>query len=130
MTWLNQAQLLLRKAEQDAVVVSRAVTDSEISDEIAGFHTQQAAEKAMKAVLSVRGIAYRRTHDLQELFDLLSDNGVVMPPEVDEVVGWSPYAVIYRYEDWPSSSPVDRERANQLALVVILWCRALVPTTT
>jgi len=64
MTWLNQAQLLLRKAEQDAVVVSRAVTDSEISDEIAGFHTQQAAEKAMKAVLSVRGIAYRRTHDL------------------------------------------------------------------
>jgi hypothetical protein len=35
---MEQAELLLRKAEQDAVVVTRAVGDPEIADEFAAFH--------------------------------------------------------------------------------------------
>lgn len=62
MLWTEQARLLLRKARQDAVIVSRAVVDPEIADEIVGFHVQQACEKCMKAVLCVHGVIYRRTH--------------------------------------------------------------------
>ena len=31
------------------------------------FHAQQAVEKALKAVMCLRGLEYRRTHDLEEL---------------------------------------------------------------
>lgn len=58
MPWMEQARLLLRKARQDSVIVSRAVGDLEIADEIVGFHVQQACEKCMKAVLCARGISY------------------------------------------------------------------------
>jgi HEPN domain-containing protein len=121
MPWTEQARLLLRKGEQDAVIVERAITDLEIADEIVGFHVQQAAEKAMKAVLSARGIAYRRTHDLQELHDLLVDNGLALPAEVVEVVAWSPFAVAYRYEDWTDSTPVDRSRGDLLTRATLAW---------
>jgi hypothetical protein len=35
MLWMEQARLLLRKAQQDEVVVARAVSDAEIADETA-----------------------------------------------------------------------------------------------
>src|SRR5438046_7081287 len=78
MAWTEQARLLLRKARQDRVIVARAVTDPEIADEIVGFHVQQAGEKCMKAVLCMHEVAYRRTHDLQELYDLLTDARVAL----------------------------------------------------
>src|SRR4051812_47823405 len=114
MLWREQAELLLRKARQDVVVVARGVDDGEIADEVVGFHVQQAAEKCMKAVLCVRGISYRRTHDLQELHDLLDDAGLAMPAAVSELLTWSPFAVAYRYEDWLSTGVVDRVRAHVL----------------
>jgi len=127
MPWTEQARLLLRKARQDMVVVSRAVDDPEIADEIVGFHVQQAAEKCMKAVLCARGISYRRTHDLQELHDLLQDAGLTLPGEVSELVGWSPFAVAHRYEDWLETDPIDRLRANHLVHAAIAWSTAELP---
>jgi len=118
---MEQARLLLRKARQDLVIVSRGVSDLEIADEIVGFHVQQAAEKSMKAVLAARGITYRRTHDLQELHDLLKDAGVTLPGAVRELVNWSPFAVAYRYEDWSPPDPVDRAAAERLVRAAIAW---------
>lgn len=129
MQWIEQARILLRKARQDAVIVSRAVEDAEIADEIVGFHAQQACEKCMKAVLSAQGIPYRRTHDLQELYDLLSDNAVPMPGELQELVAWSPFAVAYRYEDWQDMESVDRQRAEYLVQTVIAWSDSEVEKT-
>jgi HEPN domain-containing protein len=126
MQWTEQAQLLLRKAVADAVIVSRGVADSGITDEILGFHVQQAAEKCLKAVLCHQGITYRRTHDLQELADLLIDAGASVPPEIADLCAWSPFAVAYRYEDWPPSSAIDREHANELTHAAIAWARRLI----
>ncbi|MBI1926471.1 HEPN domain-containing protein [Candidatus Poribacteria bacterium] len=128
MPWIEQARLLLRKARQDVVIVSRAVDDPEIADEIVGFHVQQACEKCMKAVLCVRGVTYRRTHDLQELYDLLHDAGVALPDALYELVTWSPFAVAYRYEDWPAATaPVDRMRADYLVCAAIIWTEGELP---
>jgi len=118
---MDQAHLLLRKAEQDAVIVRRAVTDHEISDEIAGFHVQQAAEKCFKAALCKAGAAYRRTHDLQELHDLLSDAGAPVPAHLVELLEWSPYAVEYRYGEWLQPEPMDRRRALDLVESALRW---------
>src|SRR5205807_6197997 len=127
MAWTEQARLLLRKARQDQVIVSRAVDDPEIADEIVGFHVQQACEKCMKAALCMHEVAYRRTHDLQELYDLLNDSGVSPPEALRELVEWSPFAVTYRYEDWSAVDPVDRVRANFLVHAAIAWTETEVP---
>ena len=105
MAWMAQAQTLLDKARHDAVVVAKAEADTDIADDVLGFHTQQTAEKCMKAVLAANGVAFRRTHDLQELHDLLEAAGIAMPAEVGELIAWSPYAVIFRYGDYPSTPP-------------------------
>jgi HEPN domain-containing protein len=77
-----EAVVLVRKAEEDANAM-RLLADAEISDEIVGFHAQQAVEKWLKAVLGSRGIEFEYTHDLRRLI-----------AEVTAVVGesrnWSP----------------------------------------
>lgn len=62
-----EAAVLARKAEDDARAVRLLAPNPEISDEIVGFHAQQAVEKWLKAVLGSRGIAFEYTHDLRRL---------------------------------------------------------------
>ena len=45
----------------------RLLVNAKISDEIVGFHAQQAVEKWLKAVLGSRGIEFEYTHDLRRL---------------------------------------------------------------
>ena len=45
----EQALLLLRKAAQDEALLDQVLTSDQVSDEIIGFHCQQAAEKILKA---------------------------------------------------------------------------------
>jgi HEPN domain-containing protein len=47
-----EAEVLVRKAEDDANAM-RLLADAEVSDEIVGFHAQQAVEKWLKAVLGL-----------------------------------------------------------------------------
>ena len=47
-----------------------AVLESDsISDEVIGFHCQQAAEKMLKALLSDLGAVFHKTHELGALMD-------------------------------------------------------------
>ena len=62
-----EAAVLARKAEDDAEAMQWLASKSEISDEIIGFHAQQAVEKWLKAVLGSREIAFEYTHDLHRL---------------------------------------------------------------
>jgi HEPN domain-containing protein len=48
----EQALLLLRKAAQDEALLDQVLTSDQVSDEIIGFHCQQAAEKILKALLN------------------------------------------------------------------------------
>ena len=62
MTFLKPHEILLKKAETDlqgAEVLYKS--DNEFLDvEIVFFHLQQSIEKFLKAVLSYRGIHYKR----------------------------------------------------------------------
>ena len=123
MKWDEQAQSLRRKAAQDEQAMNILMGASSAPDDIIGFHAQQAAEKLFKALLSHRRIAFRRTHDLTELIDLLADGGVAVPAEIGEVRRLGPYAAQFRYEDIPvaSTEPFDRAWAAQCVGKAKAW---------
>ena len=121
MQWMEQARLLLRKAHDDAVALAKLAPDRDIVEAIVGFHAQQAIEKGLKSVLAAHGVAYRRTHDLVELRNLLIDLGMAIPSDVVESIVYSPYAVELRYEDIPEAG-LDRIEAVRLVHSVLGWC--------
>ena len=65
------AETFLLAAERDEQAFRKLAEDPTLHDSLAGFHAQQAVEKALKAVLAHAGVAFRRTHDIAELLDLL-----------------------------------------------------------
>lgn len=53
----------MRWARAD-LAVTELIDDQRLAPEIIAFHAQQAAEKALKALLVLRQTEYPRTHDL------------------------------------------------------------------
>jgi HEPN domain-containing protein len=84
-----------------------AVDTLSFTDEIFGFHAQQAVEKACKAWLCGLGIVYPKTHDLDLLFHLLSEIGAKVPVEYQELLDLVDFSVQYRYEAF-EELPIDR----------------------
>ena len=80
------------------------------TDEVFGFHAQQAVEKTLKAWLSFKGVRYQHTHDLMALIDALEDASEDVG-ELLEFVDLNPFAVQYRYETLDEDEdPIDRKR--------------------
>lgn len=91
------AAMLLNAARADAKAVRALCGLPDISDAILGFHAQQSVEKALKAVLSSSGIVFRRTHDIAELLDLITDHSLPPPPFAELLDELNPFAVEARY---------------------------------
>jgi HEPN domain-containing protein len=125
---LEVALVLLDKALQDLVVVQKGMTDTDISDEIIGFHAQQAMEKSLKAVLSHQMIDYPRTHNLRLLIDFCRNNDIQVPSEFLQVDIFNRFAVQWRYDLFASTTEttLGRETAYDLAHRVWVWADALV----
>jgi len=104
----EQALLLLEKAAQDERLLDEVLGSQRVSDEIIGFHCQQAAEKLLKAMLSELGVAYRKTHDVGLLMYLLEQNGCRLPAELADLDALTPYGTIYRYDALESGVSLDR----------------------
>lgn len=120
---LEEAQLLLRKAREDADAVGKLAADSSIADAIIGFHAQQAAEKALKAVLAASGDDFPWTHDLRYLIERLADIETPLPSPLHEVRVLGPWAVEFRYGETIDDS-LDREQAVGLVSEAIAWAEA------
>jgi HEPN domain-containing protein len=90
------------------------------------FHAQQAAEKALKAILVAYNITVPRTHNLRTLFDLLPAD-VLVPSDIQEVAGLSDYAVASRYPG--ASEPVEDEEYREavyMAEAVVYWAERVI----
>jgi HEPN domain-containing protein len=86
------------------------------------FDAQQAAEKAVKAVLIHHGAVFPYVHDLGRLLKLLDGRGVKIPKYVWDADELSPFAVESRYPGL--SSPVtarEHRRAVRMAEAVLSW---------
>ncbi len=71
------------------------------------------------------GIVFRRTHDVDELVDLLLHHRVAMPFQVDRFSGLNPFAVTLRYEETPYIS-MSLEEMRQLVDLAYQWASSVV----
>jgi HEPN domain-containing protein len=113
MDWLRHAQSDLAIA---AVRKSRRMLY-----EHQCFHAQQAAEKAVKAILVASGLSVPRSHDLAFLLAQLPRE-IALPVALVELPLLTKYAVQLRYpgETEPVTS-VDRRMALRLAQAAVEW---------
>jgi HEPN domain-containing protein len=80
------------------------------SFETVGFHAQQAAEKALKALLASHQVEFGRTHEPQDLLDLAEPMVPGIRDRLGEAQWLAPFAVRGRY---PGGPLVDREQADR-----------------
>ena len=66
-----EAQRWMRYAREDLALASVIASDAGSPARLVCWHSQQAAEKALKAALIISGIAFPRTHNLVALRALL-----------------------------------------------------------
>ena len=118
MTDPKCARALLDAATRD-VGALRVMRSGEVSDEVFGFHVQQAAEKSFKARLALLGKTYPLTHNLEALLDLLEGLGIAAEP-YRGLVGYTPYAVEFRYEGVDAGTEsIDRDEAVNLVEMLL-----------
>lgn len=122
------ALTLIRKAEQDEVVLAKLLEDAEVADEILGFHLQQAVEKRLKAVLAFNEVDFRHTHNLGHSLAELEQNDIEMPGSREQIVALTPWAGDARYEDW-FEGQLDRPAVLGLLATVGEWSERLVGAT-
>lgn len=126
----EQALLLLKKAAQDEALLDQVLSSDRISDEIIGFHCQQAAEKLLKALLSDLGIRFKKTHEIGLLVALAAKHGYPLPDELDELDALSPFGAVYRYEDYDSELSLDRRRTREMVRSLRAWIEARIGERT
>ncbi len=109
--WLNRAHSNLARAKD-------RIPDAYLEDLC--FDAQQAAEKAIKAVMIKRRIEFPYVHDLTRLHGLLEQAGEAIPQEVRDAVELTRYAVITRYPGIaePVTEPLYNEALRHAAIVV------------
>ena len=86
--WLNRARSSLNMA--------RTAAEGVYLEDLC-FQAQQAAEKAVKAVLIKLCIEFPYTHDIAQLLTILENAGQEIPRSVREAERLSRFAVIVRY---------------------------------
>ncbi len=118
MSDLKLARVLPAAAERD-ITARRGMADTDVfAGEIFGFHVRQAAEKLLKASLSLLEDPYPATHDLTRLLEWLKAHQPEAGSRFGDRVAYNPYAVQLRYSVGdPGLAPPDRKAATQVPQV-------------
>ena len=95
------------------------------------FHSQQAAEKYLKAFLVWHQIEFPKTHDIEALLKLAGKVDDKIPEILGDTVILTPYGVDYRYPgEYPEVTIADAKRALRLADCVRAEVRGRLPHHT
>lgn len=82
----------------------------------ASFHCQQAAEKYLKAFLVSRQVDFPKTHDIEELLDLVESVDPALGASLRDVIPLTRYAVDVRYPgEMPEPTEAQAREALRLA---------------
>jgi HEPN domain-containing protein len=91
------------------------------------FDAQQAAEKAIKAVLVNRSVEFPKTHSIVDLLSLAYQSGQNIPDQIRQAGVLTRYAVETRYPGLAEPpSKEDYQRAVTLAEQVVRWAENLI----
>jgi HEPN domain-containing protein len=108
---VQEALRWLRFAREDLDVAQRLLRDDQVATRHVCWLSQQAAEKALKAALTLDTVRFPFTHDLDALRNLLSPDWDVRTVHADlaELTEWG---VESRYPgDWPEPTGTDAAQA-------------------
>ena len=115
----------LRHAHSDLALAGITLPRGVLYNELC-FHAQQAAEKSIKAVLVHYGVEFKRVHDIDYLMTQLPAE-VSVPPEAEEVVSLTSYAVMFRYPgDYEDVTEEEYQWAIQAARAVYRWAEQII----
>lgn len=121
----KEAKVLLELAKRDKAAFEVLIKSKGVSLSVACFHAQQVAEKSLKAVLASKGVPFKRTHDLVELYSLLVQNKIEVTFEPEFLSRLNPYAVTFRYDD-TEIELVSRNEVKRFVALVYEWAKKLV----
>ena len=117
----------LRHAESDLHFARLGRADAVVMRNQPAFHAQQAAEKAIKAVLLHHQVRFPKTHDLEVLIELIALARIPWPFTTPEVEALTPYAVELRYPGgFADVSLTELDEAIASAETVLTWAKATV----
>jgi HEPN domain-containing protein len=120
----DEADRWLAQAAKDLHAASLLMT-AEPSASV--FHSQQCAEKSEKALLTLYGAAFRKTHDLKELGEQCALLQPSLTPLLSDAANLTDYAVVFRYLDAPHEPDVEEAvRALEIAEKLCVEVRARV----
>ena len=119
----EEAARLLRLARRDQAAMQALLGAPGVAVAVSFFHAQQAAEKALKAVMCLRALEYRRTHDLEALAGQLADAGSAPSVGEAELRLLTPCAMEYRYDDEAPELLVP-EQAIAIVAALLAWADA------
>jgi HEPN domain-containing protein len=122
---IEVAEGLARLARIDLTTAEKLAPDPEVDDRPVGFNAQQVVEKALKVALTLKGVDFPRTHDLEYLIGLAAKHAIAMEPEVESASWLTPWAAEFRYDDAPIET-LDRKRAIAVADAAVNWCQEMV----
>jgi HEPN domain-containing protein len=117
------AQEWLNRAKSNLAIARQPKTDDIYWEDLC-FEVQQAAEKALKAVLLAKGIKFRFVHDVSELLTTLERNGVTLTDEVRSAAILTDYSVVARYPG--PFEPITEEEfldSLRIAEAVVAWAK-------
>ncbi|MGH7655247.1 MAG: HEPN domain-containing protein [Gemmatimonadaceae bacterium] len=119
-SWMRRARSNLAQAR-----AGRATADV-LYDDLC-FDAQQAAEKAIKAVLVSRMLEFPKTHGIDALLDLLASGAVTVPAEIREAGILTAYATHARYPGGGEDvDEAEYHEATRLAERVVRWAERMV----
>ena len=117
--WMNRARSDLAIARADI---------PEAYPEDLCFHAQQAAEKAIKGILTMHNRTFPFVHNLGILARLLEEAGEEIPEEARLADRLTDYARIFRYpSEFPMATEQDLAEAVSIAEAVVRWAEGRVP---
>lgn len=90
-------RMWLQKADHDLRSAKKLSSGEEPLLDTAIYHTQQCAEKALKAYLAYRTQPLQKTHDLELLVELCEQLDCGFKRIMDDAVTLSPYVQEFRY---------------------------------
>jgi HEPN domain-containing protein len=79
------------------------------------FHSQQAAEKAIKGYLTFHQIRFGKTHDIEKLLNLVASIDKSLADELQPATILTRFAVAYRYpEEADPPEPLNKQSCDKV----------------
>ena len=115
LEWVNYA-------EEDLIIAKSALKRRKPLTTASCFHSQQCAEKYLKAILVAKDVEFPKTHDLLILNTLCSTAGIITGFTKEALGRLSGYAVHTRY---PGNQPAfdDAREALEITITVRQFAR-------